>query len=112
MKVTSVHTDVPRCTFHAMQISVSEARAKLPELLDRVADGEEVTLTRHGAAVAVLVRPDALRARRAAAAFAKAEEIHQALIAARQRPLARRGPLSAEWADERVAGLDRDRDDR
>jgi len=46
-------------------ISASEARAALPEILDRVLAGEEVTITRHGQAVAVVVRPDALSARRA-----------------------------------------------
>jgi prevent-host-death family protein len=47
-------------------ITVSEARAALPELLSRVQDGEEITITRHGRPVAVLVRPDALRSRRSA----------------------------------------------
>jgi prevent-host-death family protein len=63
-----------------MRISVSEARGKLPALLERVGDGEEVTLTRHGVPVAVLVRPDALRARRAAAALKMAEELHEMLL--------------------------------
>jgi antitoxin (DNA-binding transcriptional repressor) of toxin-antitoxin stability system len=93
-----------------MRISVSEARSKLPELLDRVGGGEEVTLTRHGVPVAVLVRPDALRPRRAAAAFARAEEIDRMLREARQRPLPGRGRLSAEWAEQTVAELRRDRD--
>ncbi|MCA1671010.1 MAG: type II toxin-antitoxin system Phd/YefM family antitoxin, partial [Actinobacteria bacterium] len=46
------------------RLSVSEARATLPEVLDRVADGDEITITRHGQPVAVLVRPDAVRTRR------------------------------------------------
>jgi antitoxin (DNA-binding transcriptional repressor) of toxin-antitoxin stability system len=46
-------------------MTVSEARAALPELLDRVLAGEEVTITRHGRPVAVVVRPDSLRVRRA-----------------------------------------------
>ena len=29
-------------------MTVSEARAALPEVLNRVADGEEITITRHG----------------------------------------------------------------
>ena len=49
-------------------MSASEARAALPELLNRVEGGEEVTITRHGHPVAVLVRPDSLRARRAGGA--------------------------------------------
>jgi prevent-host-death family protein len=34
---------------------VSEARAALPEVLDRVGAGEDVTITRHGRPVAVVV---------------------------------------------------------
>jgi len=39
-------------------MTVSEARAALPEVLTRVAQGEEITITRYGSAVAVVVRPD------------------------------------------------------
>jgi len=39
-------------------MTISEARAALPEVLDRVAGGEEVTITRHGRPVAVVIRPD------------------------------------------------------
>ncbi|MGH3265069.1 MAG: type II toxin-antitoxin system prevent-host-death family antitoxin [Trebonia sp.] len=39
-------------------MTISEARATLPDVLDRVAKGEEVTITRHGRAVAVVMRPD------------------------------------------------------
>ena len=46
-------------------MSSSEARAGLPEILDRVSEGEEITITRHGKAVAVVVRPETLRIRRA-----------------------------------------------
>ena len=45
-------------------LTISEARARLPEILDRVATGEEITITRHGRAAAVMLRPDAVRARR------------------------------------------------
>jgi prevent-host-death family protein len=50
-------------------MSVSEARAALPALLDRVEEGEEVTITRNGRPVAVVVRPDMLRSRRTEAVF-------------------------------------------
>lgn len=63
-------------------LNVSEARAALPDLLSRVEGGEEVTITRHGRPVAVLVRPDALRSRRARAALDGADAIHQLLAAA------------------------------
>jgi antitoxin (DNA-binding transcriptional repressor) of toxin-antitoxin stability system len=39
-------------------MTVSEARAALPEVLTRVALGEEITITRYGSPVAVVVRPD------------------------------------------------------
>ncbi|GEM_PF-989432 len=39
-------------------MTISEARAELPEVLNRVAAGEEITITRHGRPVAVVVRPD------------------------------------------------------
>jgi plasmid stability protein len=41
-------------------MTVSEARAALPDVLDRVAKGEEVTITRHGRPVAVVMRPDVI----------------------------------------------------
>jgi antitoxin (DNA-binding transcriptional repressor) of toxin-antitoxin stability system len=39
-------------------MTVSEARATLPEVLTRVAAGEEITITRYGSPIAVVVRPD------------------------------------------------------
>jgi antitoxin (DNA-binding transcriptional repressor) of toxin-antitoxin stability system len=39
-------------------MTISEARAALPEVLNRVTEGEEVTITRHGRPVAVMLRPD------------------------------------------------------
>lgn len=39
-------------------MTISEARAALPGVLDRVANGEEITITRHGRPAAVVVRPD------------------------------------------------------
>ncbi|MGH3752076.1 MAG: type II toxin-antitoxin system Phd/YefM family antitoxin [Pseudonocardiaceae bacterium] len=83
------------------QLSVSEARARLPEVLDRVAGGDEVTITRHGQPVAVVVRPDALRTRRAEATIRQARRVGDLLAAAGQQPLASAG-LSAERADELV----------
>ena len=93
-----------------MRINVTEARSKLPELLERVSEGEEVTLTRHGIPVAVLVKPDRLRPRRAAAVMKKAEELHQMLLAARDKPLSDGGLISREWGEELIAEIRRDRD--
>jgi len=83
--------------------SVSEARATLPELLDRVAAGEEITITRHGREVAVLVRPDALLVRRADAAIADAERLRTLLQRGRTTPLADVPALDPERADELAA---------
>ncbi len=79
-------------------VSVSEARAVLPEILDRVIAGEEVTITRHGRAVAIIVRPDALRARRADRALAHAERLRELLERARSAPLSADGAISVERA--------------
>ena len=84
-------------------VSVSEARAALPELLDRVLAGEEVTVTRHGRPVAVLVRPDALRVRRAERALAGAERVRGLLEEGRRSPLPAQGPVSPERAEALVA---------
>ncbi len=85
-------------------VTVSEARADLPALLDRVKDGEEITITRHGHPAAVLVHPDMLRIRRAPTAIADAERVHELLEAARAMPLpaAGAGAVSAARAEELV----------
>jgi antitoxin (DNA-binding transcriptional repressor) of toxin-antitoxin stability system len=50
-------------------LTISEARAALPEVVTRAAEGEEITITRHGAPVAVMVRPDIVWARPGTAAL-------------------------------------------
>lgn len=90
---------------------MSQARAVLPDLLTRVDAGEEVTITRHGRAVAVLVRPDALRSRRASRALADATRVHDLVSGARARPLPQTG-VDAAWAEELVAEIRAGRDDR
>lgn len=84
-------------------ISVSEARATLPELLDRVLAGEEVTITRHGRPVGVLVHPDAIRIRRADRALAEAERLRDLLHRGRAVRLSDAPPVSAERADALAA---------
>ena len=41
-------------------MTISEARAALPDVVNRVAEGEEITITRHGQPAAVVVRPDVI----------------------------------------------------
>jgi prevent-host-death family protein len=93
-------------------MTVSEARAGLPEVLDRVGKGEEVTITRHGRPVAVVVRPDALRSRRADKALRTAEQTREAISTGRRSALRRAGGITPERADELVAGIRTDRDTR
>lgn len=95
------------CTIRRVSTSltVSEARAVLPQLLDRVAAGEEVTITRHGKPAAVLVRPDSLRARRADEALAAARRIGDALEEGRRSPLSARPTLRRDRADALIEDI-------
>lgn len=86
-------------------MSVSEARAALPEILDRVLAGEEITITRHGRAVAVVVRPDAIRVRRADRALAEAERLRDLLDRGRSTRLCDAPAVSVERAAELVADV-------
>ena len=86
-------------------MSASQARAALPEILDRVLAGEEVTITRHGQAVAVVVRPDALRVRRAEGPLADAERVRDLLQRARNGRLDAVPPLSGPRGEELVADV-------
>ena len=88
---------------------MSAARAELPALLSRVEGGEEVTITRHGRPVAVLVRPDALRARRATQLFDEADLVHELLDRARDIPLGSPG-LTVESADVLIDEIRANRD--
>jgi prevent-host-death family protein len=93
-------------------MTVSEARAALPELLSRVEEGEEVTITRHGRPVAVLVRPDALHRRRAGAVLDDADRIHELLSQATAAGLGEGTGLTAQRAEELIAEIRAGRDAR
>jgi prevent-host-death family protein len=92
-------------------VTASEARAALPELLTRVESGEEVTITRHGRPVAVLVRPDALRSRRAQAALDDAARIHE-LLAGTATATPEGTGMTTQRAEELIAQIRADRDGR
>lgn len=89
------------------EMNMTEARATLPDVLDRVAAGEEITITRHGRRAAVVIRPEALRTRRAEKSFAAADEIAASLAAARagDGPQVAGQGLTPERADELVAEI-------
>jgi len=83
-------------------VTMSEARAILPELLDRVLGGDEVTLTRHGVPVAVMVRPDTLRLRRADQALNRAAQVHEILQQGRRSSLNATPGVSRKRAESLV----------
>lgn len=92
------------------ELTVSVARATLPELLDRVAAGEEVTITRHGKPVAVLVRPDMLRVRRGTEAIGAAAALRERLAASLLRPRKEARGSGAARAEALVAEIRAGRD--
>ncbi len=93
-------------------MTVSEARAALPDLLTRVEGGEEVTITRHGHPVAVLVSPSTLRSRRAQAALEDAARIHELLTEAATTATPAGAGLTAQRADELIREIRVGRDTR
>jgi antitoxin (DNA-binding transcriptional repressor) of toxin-antitoxin stability system len=93
----------------ADSVNVSEARAALPRLLDRVEAGEEIEVSRHGKVVAVLVRPDALHARRGRPALARAAALEERLQLARGRAWSDEDTITEQRAVELIAELDAER---
>ncbi len=91
-------------------VTATEARAALPDLLTRVEHGEELTITRHGRPVAVLIRPDALRSRRTTDVFDVAADVHELISHAGSTAGHDIAGLSAERADELVREIRADRD--
>jgi prevent-host-death family protein len=87
------------------KMTVSEARAALPRILQRVLAGEEITITRHGEAVAVVVRPDTLRTRRAGERLREADQLRDVLGDGRRATLHPRPALTEQRADELVADV-------
>ncbi len=93
-------------------MTVSKARAALPQILERVLAGEEVTITRHGHPVAVVVRPDMLRARRAGERLSEAHRVRDLIASARQAQLGPRPALSKSQADALLADVQAARSNR
>jgi prevent-host-death family protein len=108
-----LYNDVQRRTVERVSVmTASEARARLPEILDRVGRGEEVTITRHDQPVAVVIAPGALRLRRASAEalIVRAEELGRRLDAARDRTDGLSGAITEEYAEELIRQIRSDRD--
>jgi len=94
-----------------VSVTASEARATLPQLLNRVEAGEEIILTRHGRQIAVILRPDALRVRRGGPALEAAAGIRDRLEAARRAPLPDQG-LTRRRADPLIEEIRSGRNSR
>jgi prevent-host-death family protein len=92
--------------------SITEARAALPSIVDRVINGEEITLTRHGVPVAVVVRPDRLRSPQASGLLERVAQLRATLDEAGSQPLDIGVGITAERADELVAHVDWSRGER
>jgi prevent-host-death family protein len=75
-------------------LSLSDARAKLPQLLDRVAAGESFTITRHGAEVAALVGHDEWMKTKTHDVIVQARELRRRIEAARGKPIDWSGPAA------------------
>jgi prevent-host-death family protein len=58
-------------------VGAYEAKTHLPRLLDEVARGETITITKHGAPVALLVPPDRARRRDVAEVIAELRKFRQ-----------------------------------
>jgi prevent-host-death family protein len=58
-------------------IGAYEAKTHLPRLLDEVAKGERITITKHGHPVAILVPPDAAAPRDVDAVMARFREFRR-----------------------------------
>lgn len=93
-------------------MTVSKARAALPQILQRVLAGEEVTITRHGEPVAVVVRPDTLRARRASERLSDADRVRDLIANSREAKLHPRPTLSEQQAAELLADVQAARSSR
>ncbi len=93
-------------------LTVSQARSSLPELLNRVESGEEILITRHGRPVAILVRPDTVRSKRAQAVLDAAERVRTLLVEAAAVPRPADAAVTAQRAEELIRDIRIARDAR
>jgi antitoxin (DNA-binding transcriptional repressor) of toxin-antitoxin stability system len=90
-------------------LTISQARASLPDLLTRVERGEEITITRHGRAVAVLIRPDVLRAH---VVTEDSVRVNELVSAAADSGLSLQTGLTLERAEQLISAIRADREHR
>ncbi len=94
-----------------LTLTLSEARARLPEILDRVAAGEEVHITRHGAPVAAVIGHDRWMKTKRQDLLAGARELRRRLESVERRPLEEFVP-NLDWdVEAHIAEIRDGRDD-
>lgn len=93
-----------------MTVTISEARAELPKLIDAVEEGHEVTITRHGHPVAVMMNNRAARRHRTARMDEGVARLRRIMDSVRDQPLPERGTLDPDVAEAWVAEIRADRD--
>jgi prevent-host-death family protein len=91
------------------RLSLTDARAQLPHLLDRVAAGESFTITRHGASIAVLTGHDEWMKTKTHDVILQARALGERIDAARGQPWP--GPVDFD-VEAAIADLDWSKGDR
>ena len=96
-----------------IEVSLTEARARLPELLTSAAEGEEIHIRRHGRSVGVLVGHDRWVKTQQHDVLIQARELRKRLQAGRGNPWPPPGFTPAtDWdAEAHISEIRRDRDD-
>ena len=94
----------------AVTMTLTEARASLPHVLDLVEAGEKITITRHGKPVAVVVPPVRLRNEAVRELFAHADALGRRLEEAAKRPIRSR-PMSDEVAEDLLRWVEEGREE-
>lgn len=85
-----------------IEVSLTEARARLPELLTLAAEGEEIHILRHGRSVGVLIGH---------ARWVKTQQ-HDVLIQARELRRQRDAARGKPWPPPDFVGIDPEHADR
>lgn len=88
-------------------LSLTDARAQLPQLLDRVAAGESFTITRHGANIAVLANHDEWMRTKTHDVVLRARALRAEMDSMRGAPIGERDePVDPARTDELIAYVD------
>ena len=92
--------------FEVITVTMTEARARWKDLLDAAERGDEVTITRHGKPVAVLMSAQERRKYRKLDIWRRVEEDERRMEAAKDIPWEGRPLLSSDLAEEMLADLE------